>query len=131
MGLSPASLQRRQMNSPKDKMIDTVNHGVSISGKSLLVPNNAVIKRLWGKNIGVAPLYIQIFDSSALPAPAANDFIMTPLTVGAGLEFNMDFSEVPIICEHGIAICASSLALNFVAIAGDDLVCTMQYSDRV
>jgi hypothetical protein len=43
----------------------------------------------------------------------------------------MDFSEVPIICANGIAICASSLALNFVAIAGDDLVCTMQYADKL
>lgn len=119
------------MNSPKDKIISTVDPGVSISGTNLLVANNAMIKRLWGKNIGAATIYIQIFDSVALPAPGADNFIMAPLEVAVGLEFNMDFSQVPLICENGISVCASINDVTLALVAGDDLVCTMQYADKL
>lgn len=156
MGLSPASLQRRQMNSPKDKTISTVIPGVSIGATNLLAnldalpsvdAENAILKRLWGKNAGAAPFYIMLIDSSTLRANGPTGLLpvlpnepasktptprlrVAPLEVAAGFEFNMDFSAVPLIFREGISVCASSTPVDLTLIALSSMVCTMQYADR-
>lgn len=144
------------MNSPKDKIISTVDPGVSIGGTNLLAnldnlpaldAENAMLKRLWGKNTGAATFYIMLIDSSTLRADGPTGILpnppnapatqtptprlrVAPLEVGAGLEFNMDFSQVPLVFREGISVCASSTDVDLTLILLPSMVCTMQYADR-
>lgn len=114
----------------KSKIAKTSSAG-SLRGKSMVVANSAILKRVWGKNNAAAGVYIHVLDLAALPAEGAVTHKINPMYVGAGFEFNMDFTSMPILFTYGICIYASSTENNKTIIAGDDIIATMQYEDAV
>jgi len=101
----------------------------SVAGKSIpIVAEGAYLSVLWGKNVGAATFYLHIVDALALPADGPVVHKVTPLEVAAGFEFVI---EVPLAFTKGICIYASSTQINKTLILGNDLIATMQYSDRM
>jgi len=113
----------------KDKIKTTV--GASIAGKSILVPNNAYLKCLFGKNVGAAPIYLHFVDFATLPVDGAVVHKIAPMEVAAGSEFCLQLSPTPIVFINGICIYASSTPLLKTIVVTDDIVATLQYSDGV